>query len=138
MEKSFGILPLKKEGEQWQIFLIKSRNGGYWGFPKGKPHAGETPKDSAARELKEETGLDLERFLTEEPLLESYEYSFKGKRVAKTVYYFPALVRGSIRLQAEEIRAGKWMPLDQAASQLTYEETQRLLQLLLEVLQHVP
>lgn len=134
MEESFGILPLIKEKGRWMIFLIKSRNSGYWGFPKGKPNPGETPKESAIRELKEETGLDVERFLTDEPLTESYEYSFKGKQIKKTVYYFPALVSGSIRLQAEEVRAGKWLLLDQAVSELTYEETQRLCQLLLDTI----
>lgn len=136
-EESFGILPLKKEQGNWTIFLIKSRSGGYWGFPKGKSNPGETAQASATRELKEETGLDLDRFLTDEPLIEDYEYSFKGRRISKTVTYFPALVKGSIRLQTEEVIAGKWVPLDQAAVQLTYPESQRLLQILIEILQNV-
>lgn len=136
MEESFGILPLRKEKGSWMIFLIKSRSGGYWGFPKGKPNPGETPKESAIRELKEETGLDVDKFLADEPLTESYQYSFKGKQIVKTVYYFPALVSGSIRLQPEEVRAGKWLPLGKAVLELTYEETQRLCQLLLDSIPH--
>lgn len=133
-ESSFGVLPLEKSGTEWKIFLIKSKSGGYWGFPKGKPHANESPRQSAIRELKEETGLDLDSFLTEDPLVEKYTYSFKGRQIVKTVSYFPALVSGTVSLQLEEVQAGQWVTFDQAQQLLTYEEAQQILLLIRELL----
>lgn len=137
MEESFGILPVKRKGGGWQIFLIQNRNNGHWGFPKGKPNSGESPKDSAMRELKEETGLLVVEFLTEEPFLDHYEYMRGRNRIAKTVYYFPALVQGNIRLQAKEVHAGNWLPIDQAINKLTYQGAKQICQKLLEILHHV-
>lgn len=136
-EKSFGIIPVQKAKGKWQVFLIKSRRSGHWGFPKGKPNPGETPADSAIRELKEETGLALERFLTKEPLLEQYEYFFKGKSIAKTVYYFPAIVHGRIRLQSKEVVEGNWFPIQEAVAKITYPGTRQLCEMLYKILAHV-
>lgn len=138
MEESFGILPVKKKGRKgWQVFLIQNRNNGHWGFPKGKANSGESRKDSAIRELKEETGLSIVEFLSDEPFLDHYEYIRGGNRIAKTVYYFPALVQGNIRLQSKEVHAGNWLPIDQAINKLTYQGAKQLCQKLEEILKNV-
>ena len=45
-------------------FLLGERNkvnaNGYWVIPGGRPEFGETLKEAGIRELKEETGLDVE------------------------------------------------------------------------------
>ena len=37
IDVSFGIIPLKKEGAAWSVFIIRHANGNHWGFPKGHP-----------------------------------------------------------------------------------------------------
>lgn len=120
--ESFGIVPLNEENGEWLVFLILHRNGRHWGFPKGKSHANESPKEAAQRELKEETGLEIVRFLSEEPISESYHFRYKGRMVRKTVHYFAAIVQGDVKLQVEEIQEGKWVPLKEAANFLTFAE----------------
>ena len=55
-EFSFGIVPLQCVNEQWQVLLVQHQ-AGHWAFPKGHAEIGEEPKQTAERELLEETGL---------------------------------------------------------------------------------
>jgi ADP-ribose pyrophosphatase len=61
------IIPLFKEGRKRQLVAIKEFRvplGDYeYGFPAGLYDHGETAKEVARRELKEETGLDLTKVL---------------------------------------------------------------------------
>jgi 8-oxo-dGTP pyrophosphatase MutT (NUDIX family) len=125
-EKSYGIIPLRQESEVWQVLLILHQGGRHWAFPKGHGDPGETALDSARRELKEETGLDIQELLQESPLVERYQFHRKHEVVVKTVQYFPALVSGELKLQAEEIRDAKWVPLKEAASHLTFKESKEM------------
>ncbi len=60
-------------------FLVGVRPGGavlagYWEFPGGKVRAGETPEQAAARECREETGLDVELGEAYPEVLHQYEH----------------------------------------------------------------
>lgn len=123
IEESFGTIPLKRSPHGWQIFLIQNKNGAHWGFPKGKGNEGEAPFESAARELYEETGLEIKELLLAEPIVEQYTFEREGQQVYKKVFYFLALVSGSINLQQSEILAGKWFSIDEAEERLTFKES---------------
>ncbi len=125
-EESFGIIPLRQENGTWQVLLILHQGGRHWAFPKGHGNPGETPIDSARRELKEETGLDIEQFLQEIPLMERYQFHRKREIVIKTVQYFPASVSGTLHLQAEEIRDARWVPLKDATKYLIFKEAKEM------------
>lgn len=125
-EESFGIVPLKEEASIWFVFLILHKQGRHWGFPKGKRENEEDSKSAAIRELKEETNLDVKQFIQETPFIENYFFRKKGKKILKTVHYYPALVSGELYLQPEEIRDGKWVPLKEAHLHLTFKEARSI------------
>jgi 8-oxo-dGTP pyrophosphatase MutT (NUDIX family) len=133
-EQSFGIIPLKQENGVWQLLLILHQGGRHWAFPKGHGNPGETAVESAKRELKEETGLDVEKLLQEDPLTERYQFYRKNEVVVKTVQYFPALVSGTLKLQAEEIRDAKWVLLKESTRHLTFREAKEMCHKLINML----
>jgi bis(5'-nucleosidyl)-tetraphosphatase len=133
-EETFGIIPLRQENGTWQVLLILHQGGRHWAFPKGHGNPGETALESARRELKEETGLDIEELLQEIPLTERYQFHRKREIVVKTVQYFPACVSGTLHLQAEEIRDAKWVPLKDAARHLTFKEAKEMCNKLVNLL----
>ena len=46
--------------DEGKVLLQKRGDSGKWGFPGGAIELGETPEETAVRELKEETGLNVE------------------------------------------------------------------------------
>lgn len=123
-EESFGIIPLK-QNKKWQVFLIQNKNGEHFGFPKGKKNPSEDQKSAAIRELKEETNLDIIKFL-DITFTERYSFPRKNEKVEKTVTYFPALVKGKVKLQTLEIADGFWVDLEKAYDILTFEESKNI------------
>lgn len=126
-DTSFGIIPVRKKMGKWELFMVQHKNGAYWSFPKGHPNEGEDFKETAIRELKEETGLEVVNFLDAPLFIEKYSFLWKGSKINKTVHYFLAEVKGKVVLQAEEILAGKWIYLTASLTLATYPEAKKLL-----------
>lgn len=133
-ETSFGMIPLKVQDGVWNVFLVKLHSGNHWSFPKGRPNQGETPMETAGRELFEETGLRARRFITEEPLLEKYLFTRNGEQISKVVTYFVAEVEGEVLLQHEEVSEGKWVPLSEAPQHITHSESKNICNQLIKLL----
>lgn len=83
-EKSCGAIVYRKFHGNIEILLIKHVNSGHWSFPKGHIEIGETEYQTALREIKEETGIDV---LIDTSFREIVSYSPK-KDTNKVVVYF--------------------------------------------------
>ena len=76
-ERSAGVIPYRLDGDRGLVYLVLHsatvRNPrAKWEFPKGGMEAGETTRETAAREFQEETGLVrlvVPRRLRAEPVL---------------------------------------------------------------------
>jgi 8-oxo-dGTP pyrophosphatase MutT (NUDIX family) len=121
-EESFGIIPLRKSAEGWEVFLIQHKRSRYWGFPKGHSEKGESPEQAAIRELKEETNLDVIRQLHPSPLEEQYYFRMEGRKIFKKVFYYVAEVGGEVILQTEEVQNGIWVSFAEALDKVTHAE----------------
>ncbi|HEX7067419.1 MAG TPA: NUDIX hydrolase [Candidatus Limnocylindria bacterium] len=96
-----------------QIALVHRRAPVLWALPKGTPDAGETTEETALRETREETGLEVEI----EARLQSIRYFFvRGTtRFHKTVHFF--LMRpigGSLDAHDAEFDEVRWINLSEA------------------------
>ena len=88
-------------------------------LPKGHPDEGETMKEAAAREVREETGLEAE--LIEKLGDVEYWYQRKGRRILKKVtFYLFEFRSGSVEDHDDEIEEARWMPLERAARELSF------------------
>ena len=123
---SYGIIPLRKMHGNLECYLVKNRNGSYWGFPKGHAEGDETPRLAAERELVEETGLEVKTWINSDPLEESYVFTHQGKLIEKKVFYFIAEVTKVAVIQREEILEGRWIALDEVEKTLTYEASKNV------------
>ena len=116
-------------GEVVVIVPVKRASDGrpVLGLPKGHLDGDETPQGAARREVAEETGVTAE--LVEELGDVRYRYDRRGRRIAKTVrFYLFEYVSGSVEDHDHEIEEARWMPLEQAARELTYEGEREMVQ----------
>lgn len=136
MERSYGIIPIRRKGRGWETLLVKHGKG-HWAFPKGHPEKDESPQEAASRELFEETALRVARILPREPLKEFYTFKHEGRLVEKSVLYFLAEVEGEVQIQAREIEDFRWVSFEEASKLATFPEAKTLsLQAQKQLLEH--
>lgn len=117
-EKSCGAIVYRRYHGNIEILLIKHVNSGHWSFPKGHVEGDETELETARREIREETGLEV---ILDQTFRETVSYSPK-RDTQKTVVYFLALARNAhVVPQEEEIAEIKWVDILRAQNMLTYE-----------------
>ncbi|MEG0614305.1 MAG: NUDIX domain-containing protein [Oscillospiraceae bacterium] len=117
-EKSCGAIVYRKSHGNIEILLIKHVNSGHWSFPKGHVEGGETETETALREIKEETGIDV---IIDPSFRETVSY-FPKKDTQKLVVYFIARAKNfEFTPQEEEIAEIRWVDVGHATTVLTYE-----------------
>lgn len=112
MHVSCGIIGIDLHTRK--VLLVRQKDDSFWSFPKGMPEAGETPEQTAIRELKEEVGLDVLTIFGS-PL--ELEYNLPGGGEAKKTILFLAHVSAARpQGQVSEISDCQWLTLEQAFS----------------------
>ncbi len=96
---------------------------GLWALPKGNIGPGEDARDTAIREVYEETGAHGR--LVEKLGDVRYVYTWDGERIFKVVSFFLLRYsRGRIGelppATAHEVEEVRWLPLDEAPKLLAY------------------
>jgi 8-oxo-dGTP pyrophosphatase MutT (NUDIX family) len=97
-----------------------------WGLPKGLVERGESPEETAAREVREETGYGGS---IRAPLGEvSYWFVWEGTRIRKTVHFFlmdaTDETPGPRDHEMEEVR---WFPVEEAADVAGFDSEKEII-----------
>lgn len=111
-----------------QVLLIATAGGDRWQLPKGHVEPGESPRQAAEREIREETGVSCRAV----ELLGEIEYDFTardGRTIRKRVTYFLCTyLGGSVHDFARgEVWAAAWLPVRTALARLTFDNERQLL-----------
>ncbi|MHA1976509.1 MAG: NUDIX domain-containing protein [Candidatus Hodarchaeales archaeon] len=99
----------------------------YWAFPKGRQNEGETYKQTAIREISEETGNSnfeiIKRLISD-----SIYFPKRGTRtiVKKVVFFLVKFQTREVKLSSEHIN-WKWVSFEKALSLLTFDDYIRVL-----------
>lgn len=125
-EKSCGAVVFTRENGKLQYLIIESKEG-IFGFPKGHMEGNETERETALREILEETSLTVE--LNEEFRAEdSYWIHRKGEKILKQVVYFLAEYADQTPVAQEtELNAIHLMDYETAMKTFQFESTKKIL-----------
>lgn len=123
-EKSCGAIIFYKTKQNTKVLLVKNNSGRYWGFPKGHIEEGENEQETAIREIKEETGLDVTIF---DNFREISEYCPFGKIRKRVVFFLAQAFTDNVKIQEEEIDSYIWVDLQQARKICVYDNDLRII-----------
>lgn len=126
-EMSCGAVVFTREAGELRFVIIRSKTGCY-GFPKGHIERGETEQQTALREIKEETGLDvtlIDGFRT----TDSYVWVRERRSdIHKTVVYFLGTFCDQTPVpQESEIADISLMRYDEAMAAFQFDGVRRIL-----------
>ena len=123
-EKSCGAVIYKIDENKRISFLIVKQKTGNFGFPKGHVEEGETEKETAIREIKEETNIDA---LVDTNFRMVSTYS-PAKGIIKDVVFFVATpVSEEVVAQPEEIELAIWCDYYKARRTVNFRQNKVIL-----------
>ena len=116
---SAGGVVHRSEAGRIEVVLVHRRLPPLWALPKGTPDSGETLPETAIRETREESGLQVE---IEEPISAiTYFFVHRRTRFHKTVHFF--LMRptgGRLEDHDHEFDEVRWVQIEEALQLMTH------------------
>ena len=119
-EKSCGCIIINDKNE----VLLIHHNAGHWDFPKGHVELGETEVQTAIREVKEETNIDVE---VDEKYRYSTKYSPKEDVIKEVIYFLARNISNNKQAQLEEVSEVKWFDFNDAVDKITFNNSREIL-----------
>lgn len=127
-EKSCGAIIFTYENNIRKYVILSGVGSykGYYGFPKGHMEAGETEQETALREVKEETGLDVvlyKDFKTVDEHMLAREGRPNDKKT--NIYFLAEYHDQEFVMQRSEVSEIILLDYQEAMNTLQYEESKR-------------
>lgn len=121
-----------------EILLIQDAKN-RWTIPKGHIEEGETAKQTAEREIREETGLQEMQVLNWLGKIH-FRYRRANSLVLMTTEIFLVAAKGDTdKLQAEDWMNGiKWFPAAEALDKIEYDDIGKLILLAMKKIRELP
>jgi len=133
LEKSAGAIIFRRENNKIFYLLLhypsttRGAKKDYWDFPKGHIEKGEKIEETVKREVEEETGLKDIKFVEGFKEWIKYFFRFKNKNIFKIVtFYLAETKEKKVKISWEHL-GYKWLPFQEALSQLTFKNAKEIL-----------
>ena len=130
-EKSIGaIVYRKEEGKILYLLLYKKAHNKFkeaWNFSRGLIEKGEYEKQTAIREIEEETGLNELEFKDGFKAKIHFFYRRDGLNISKDVIYFLAETKNKNIKISHEHNDFSWLTFENALSKLTFKNDKEVL-----------
>jgi len=128
-----GVVFRDGEGGR-EVLLCGRASDGLWALPKGTPEPGETLQQTALREVREETGVEV----APDGIVGEMKYWFsrpqEGVRYYKTVrHYLMHPVGGDPSLHDHEFDEVRWFAVQEGLKLLTFQNEARILRMAIEM-----
>lgn len=111
-----------------EMLLVKQANKNHWSIPKGKSKKHELLKETAKRELEEETGIKLDT-LHDRYINFSYT-SDKDNLKIVTIFYEYLRIKENVSITGKEIKEAKFFPINEALTLLSKKYSKQIKTLL--------
>lgn len=122
-EKSCGAIIIRKNNNIVETLLIRML-GGHWSYPKGHVEQNETEIETALREIKEETNLDV---IIDTRFREITTYSPKVDVIKDVIFYLAIAKTNDVKIQETEVSEYMWININEAFNIITFEEDKKIL-----------
>jgi 8-oxo-dGTP pyrophosphatase MutT (NUDIX family) len=128
-EVSCGGVPVYFNSNNKPEYLLVLHNTPhkYWAFPKGRQNEGETYKQTAIREISEETGNNNFKII-KRLISDSIYFPKRGTRtiIKKVVFFLVKFQTREIKISSEHVN-WTWATFEKAISLLTFDDYKRVL-----------
>lgn len=123
-EKSCGAIVYRYNQGDLYILMIQM-NLGHWSFPKGHVEGEESEVQTAMREVKEETNIDV---LIDPSFREVTTYSPFQDVMKDVVYFVGTPISNNLQKQEEEVSDVMWVHYEDALNIVTYDSDRNILE----------
>ena len=121
-EKSCGAVVYRKNNNL--EFLLLKHNRGHYSFPKGHVENNETEEETAIREIKEETNVEVKLDTNFRYIV---TYSPKPNVTKDVIYFVAEKTKGTEKPQETEIQSLTWKTKEEALNLITYDNDREVL-----------
>lgn len=124
-EKSCGAVVYTKINNEVKFVLVRQLKG-FYGFPKGHVEDGETEKETALREIKEETGLDvtlIDGFIS----LDEHPIPERPGTIKQVTYFLAKYENQKIEYPKEELMSVDLYSYEDAIDLFQFENQKEML-----------
>ena len=106
-----------------KVLVVQRPRYGDWSLPKGKREAGESLRETALREVREETGYQVEAG----KFVGATSYAVEGRPKLVMFWRMEAAGNSEGKIDTSEVSRVEWWPITEATRKLTYASERDLL-----------
>ncbi len=128
---SAGGVAFRWKDSEPEMVIVSVKPKLRWQLPKGIVDPGESPKETAVREVREEGGVETELL----SLIETIEYWYRSVKNGKPVryhkfvhFYLLEYRSGDVSDHDHEIEEARWVSFDEAVEMLEFKSEREVVE----------